>query len=101
MARALREFYDGLRNDPATMFTAKHAIVCIEDYLTWHVVVDDVMTLIDAMTMDQNTDISVSTALVVQAALAGGATTIFSYRTPLDIGDTPVRILRPPLENES
>lgn len=91
----LRDFYDGLRSGQATLYTASEARVCIEDYLSWHVVVDDVMTLIDAIAMDELEGISANDALVVQAALVGGASTIYSYRVPENFGDTPVRVLRP------
>lgn len=91
----LRDFYYGLRHGDSTGLNAADARRCIEDYLSWHVVVDDVMTLVDAITMDEQANVSVNAGMVLQAAIAGGAATIYSYRVPQDIGDVSTLVVRP------
>ena len=91
----LRDFYYGLRHGDSMVLGAADARQCIEDYLSWHVIVDDVMTLVDAISMDEQLSVPINAGLVLQAALTGGATTVYSYRVPKDIGDVPVMVVRP------
>lgn len=98
----LQSFFHGIRSLRHSAFTPAQAKKCIEDYLTWHVVVSDILMLMDAMERDERDGVPVDIGLVVQAALAGGASVIYSYRVPLDIGDASIRVVRPngkPLEN--
>lgn len=91
----LKEFYDGLRTSASTKYAANTAKACIEDYLSWQVVVDDVTTIIEAINMNESSDLPTSISVIVQAASVGGAATIYSYRVPLDIEIAHIQIVRP------
>ena len=91
----LKEFYVGLLKQTSLTSTPAEARVCFEDYLSWHIVVDDVTTLVEAVRLNEIENLKTEFGLMFQSALAGGASTIYSYRLPFDTSFPSLSVVRP------
>jgi len=76
--QVLQELWVNVRRKAARPISRKQAERLIEDYLAWTVVVNDGASILDALRLEDRFSISFWDALIVQAALDGGASVLYS-----------------------
>ncbi len=76
--QVLQEFYVNIRRKAQSPLNATTAQRLIEDYLSWKIVVNDGIALIEAIAIEQRYQLSFWDALIVQAANAAGAEVLYS-----------------------
>jgi predicted nucleic acid-binding protein len=76
--QVLQELYVSLRRKAARPLPLEEARALVTDYLRWEVVVNGAESILDAIALEQRYGISFWDALVVQAARACGAETLYS-----------------------
>ena len=76
--QVLQEFYVNIRRKAQSPLNATTARRLIEDYLSWKIVVNDGIALIEAIAIEQRYQLSFWDALIVQAANAAGAEVLYS-----------------------
>ena len=76
--QALQEFYVNVRRKAKQPISAVEARSLIADYLVWEPIVNDGALVLDAIDAEQRYQLSFWDALIVVAAIKGGADVIFS-----------------------
>jgi predicted nucleic acid-binding protein len=93
--QVLQELSVNLRRKAGRPLDVKETREIVADYLTWHVVVNGGESILGALDLEARYQISFWDALVLQAAQASGAETLYSE--DLSDGQTygPVRVINP------
>ena len=81
--QVLQELWVNVRRKAVKPIPRNEAERLIQDYLAWDVVVNDGTTILGALQLERRFSLSFWDALIVQAALDGGATVLYSE----DMGD--------------
>jgi predicted nucleic acid-binding protein len=76
--QVIQEFYVNVRRKAARPISAAEARACVEDYLSWEVVVNDQDAIRQAIALEQRYRLGFWDALIVQAANAARATVLYS-----------------------
>lgn len=76
--QVLQELYVNVRRKAASPISTDEARGLIEDYLQWEVVVNDGASLIRALQLEEEHNLSFWDALVVQAAEKAGTSVLYS-----------------------
>lgn len=76
--QVLQELAVNLRKKAQKPLDAKGARDVVADYLTWHVVVNNGESILEALDLESRYRVSFWDALVLQAAQASGAETLYS-----------------------
>ena len=76
--QVLQELAVNLRKKAKKPLDAKGARDIVTDYLTWHVVVNNGESILEALDLESRYRVSFWDALVLQAAQASGAETLYS-----------------------
>jgi predicted nucleic acid-binding protein len=76
--QVLQELYVNLRRKARPIFERSEAARIIDDYVHWHVVVNDVRALREAIDLEKRYQLSFWDALIVHAANAAGVRELYS-----------------------
>lgn len=76
--QVLQELTVNLRRKAAKPLDRRAAREIIEDYLAWHVVVNDGRAVLEALDLEERYQISFWDALIIHAAQLAGADTLYS-----------------------
>ena len=93
--QVLQELYVNLRQKTRTPLAPAEALLLLADYLRWELVVNTGESILEAVDLEQRFRLSFWDALIVHAATASGAETLYSE----DLGHGqkygPVRVTNP------
>lgn len=92
----LQELFEGLVK--LKIFAPGEIRQCVGDFLSWHVVVDDVFSLSDAMDDHVEKGTPLYAALAIQAAVTAGADVLYSYRISPSAEISGLSVERPKLD---
>ncbi|MDH7512712.1 MAG: PIN domain-containing protein [Clostridiales bacterium] len=98
--QVLQELYVTLTRKIPRPLKSAEAGEIIEDMLTWDIVVNDGESILQAISLETREKVSFWDALVVVAAMRGGAETLLSEDLPAGRTLEGVRVLNPFLSSE-
>ena len=76
--QVLQEFYVNVRRKAKRPISIEQARALIADYLSWDPIVNDGVTMLEAIDVEQRYQLSFWDSLIVVAAQKGGASVLFS-----------------------
>lgn len=76
--QVLQEFYVNVRRKPSKPLSSQEARQIVSDYLSWDVVINTGDSILAAIDLEEQFQLSFWDALIVHAAQASGAETLYS-----------------------
>jgi predicted nucleic acid-binding protein len=76
--QVIQEFYINVRRKALNPIEPAEAVRLVEDYLRWHVVVNDGRTILGALDIEQRYSISFWDALIIEAAKTAAVSVLYS-----------------------